>query len=231
MARSGPIRGWRESFDRSAGADRDVFEFHSPIPSHADTAGPKIRRPGPGRAEAFTALVERDERQIYWLASTLPSTRKTLRTYYAFLKAYRGLEEFRGDSKSYTWLVRFAVNESLVKLPKRKADRTLSLDEPVETEDETRPRQIVSWEENPGERYSREETNEILTRATQSLPFPYRAVFLLRDVEQLSTEETAAALNLSISAVKSRLNAGAAAPAGRTEPDVAQRGSTAPVHL
>ncbi len=82
----------------------------------------------------------------------------------AFLKAYEHLDGFQGNSKFYTWIVRIAVNEALMKLRKRKGDRTVPLDEPVDTGEEMVTREIAVWEDNPEQRYSREEMQEILDR-------------------------------------------------------------------
>jgi RNA polymerase sigma-70 factor (ECF subfamily) len=79
------------------------------------------------------------------------------------------------------------------------------LDEPIDTGEDEVPREIAVWDENPEETYSREELADILEEAIQSLKPAYRTVFVLRDIEELSIEETAEALGLSISAVKSRL--------------------------
>ena len=192
-----------------------------------------VERARRGDTQAFTVLVERYERQIFRLAKHITEHEEDAEDVLqeTFLKAYRGLEAFRGDSRFYTWLVRIAVNEALVKLRKRRADRTISLDEPVQTQDEILPRQIVSWEENPEELYRREERKAILTRAIESLPLAFRAVFLLRDVEELSTEETAAALNLSVPAVKSRLMRARLHLREKLNRIFAKHGSTAPVHL
>ena len=122
-----------------------------------------------------------------------------------FLKAYSRLDSFQGESKFYTWLVRIAVNEALMKLRKRRSDRTVPLDEPIDTGEDEVVREIAVWDENPEETYSREELAKILDQAIQSLKPAYRTVFILRDIEELSIEETAKILNLSISAVKSRL--------------------------
>src|SRR4051794_6271312 len=122
-----------------------------------------------------------------------------------FLKAYSHLDDFKGNSKFYTWLVRIAVNEALMKLRKRRSDRTVPLDDPIDTGEDEVPREVAVWDENPEEKYSRDELGQILDEAIQSLKPAYRTVFVLRDIEELSIEETAEALNLSISAVKSRL--------------------------
>ena len=92
-----------------------------------------------------------------------------------------------------------------MKLRKRKGDRTVPLDQPVDTGEEMVAREIAVWEDNPEDRYSREEMRDILDRAVESLKPDFRTVFVLRDIEELSTEETAEALAISVPAVKSRL--------------------------
>ena len=74
-----------------------------------------------------------------------------------FLKAYSHLDDFQGNSKFYTWLVRIAVNEALMKLRKRRSDRTVPLDDPIDTGEDEVVREIAVWDENPEEQYSREE--------------------------------------------------------------------------
>jgi len=75
----------------------------------------------------------------------------------------------------------------------------------IDTGEDTLVREIAAWGEDPEERFSREELGDILDTAIQSLEPPYRSVFVLRDIDELSTEETAEALGLSVPAVKSRL--------------------------
>src|SRR5437762_11994918 len=115
------------------------------------------------------------------------------------------MAKFQEQSKFYTWLVRIAVNEALMKLRRRRPERTVSLDEDIKTEDDSLPREIADWSPNPEQLYNQSELREILSKTIQGLPPGFRTVFVLRDVEGLSTEETAAALDLSIPAVKSRL--------------------------
>ncbi|HZT31404.1 MAG TPA: sigma-70 family RNA polymerase sigma factor [Bryobacteraceae bacterium] len=160
-----------------------------------------------GDAKAFATLVRRYEAKIFRLAQHVTQNREDAEDVLqeTFLKAYEHLDQFQGNSKFYTWLVRIAVNQALMKLRKRKTDRSVSLDDTIDTGEDTVAREIASWDENPEQRYSREEMNQILTAAIESLAPPYRTVFVLRDVDELSTEETAEALDLSIPAVKSRL--------------------------
>jgi RNA polymerase sigma-70 factor (ECF subfamily) len=160
-----------------------------------------------GNAAAFSELVTRYERKIYRLAKHITQNEEDAQDVLqeTFLKAYSHLDTFQGQSKFYTWIVRIAVNEALMKLRKRKSDRTVSLDEPTDTGEETVVREIAVWEDNPEQKYSREELRDILQKAVDSLKPAFRTVFVLRDMEDLSTEETASALGISIPAVKSRL--------------------------
>jgi len=166
-----------------------------------------VKQAQAGDAAAFGELVNRYERRILRLAKRITQNDEDAEDVLqdAFLKAYENLDRFQGNSKFYTWLVRIAVNEALMKLRKRKSSRTVPLDEPMETGEETVQREIAVWEGNPEDKYTQEELHSILEGAIQSLAPTYRTVFVLRDVEELSTEETAAALDLSVPAVKSRL--------------------------
>ena len=160
-----------------------------------------------GDQNAFAELVQKYERKIYRLAKNITRNDEDAEDVLqdAFLKAYTHLDNFKGDSKFYTWIVRIAVNEALMRLRKRKTDRTVPLDEPVELGEETVQREIAVWEDNPEQQYSQEEWRRILDEAVESLKPDFRTVFVLRDIEELSTEETAETLGISVPAVKSRL--------------------------
>jgi RNA polymerase sigma-70 factor (ECF subfamily) len=160
-----------------------------------------------GDAAAFSELLRRYESKIFRLALHITQNREDAEDVLqeTFLKAFEHLDQFQGQSKFYTWIVRIAVNQALMKLRKRKSDRSVSLDETIDTGEDTVAREIAAWDENPEEKYSREELNRILGDAVDGLAPIYRAVFVLRDIDGLSTEETAEALELSVPAVKSRL--------------------------
>ena len=160
-----------------------------------------------GDITAFEQLVKRYDRNVFRIAQHITQNREDAEDVVqdAFLKAYENLEQFQENSKFYTWLVRIAVNESLMKLRKRRTDKTVSLDQDIETEEDTMPREVADWSPNPEQLYKQGELKEILTKTINGLPASFRTVFVLRDVEGLSTEETAEALGLSIPAVKSRL--------------------------
>jgi RNA polymerase sigma-70 factor, ECF subfamily len=160
-----------------------------------------------GDLEAFSQLVTRYDRNIFRIAQHITHNDEDAQDVVqdAFLKAYTNLAQFQENSKFYTWLVRIAVNEALMKLRKRRNDRTVSLDEDVETEEGSMPREVADWSPNPEQLYGQSELGDILKKTIQGLSPGFRTVFVLRDVEGLSTEETAEMLDLSVPAVKSRL--------------------------
>jgi RNA polymerase sigma-70 factor (ECF subfamily) len=178
-----------------------------PLPNSPDPEAQLVERAKAGDSAAFGLLVERYSGKIFRLANHITQHQEDAEDVLqeVFLKAYTHLDSFAGNSKFYTWLVRIAVNESLMKLRRRKADKEVSLDEPVDTGEEEVVREIAVWDETPEHRFSQTELRGILNEAVESLEPIYRTVFLLRDVEELSTEETAETLGLSIPAVKSRL--------------------------
>src|SRR5262250_2164823 len=160
-----------------------------------------------GDDSAFEELVRRYDRNVFRIAQHITQNREDAEDVVqdAFLKAYSNLEQFQGQSQFYTWLVRIAVNEALMKLRRRRPERMVSLDEEVKTEEDSLPREVADWSPNPEQLYNQSELRDILSRTIQGLPPTFRTVFVLRDVEGLSTEETAEALDLSVPAVKSRL--------------------------
>ncbi|HXN72718.1 MAG TPA: sigma-70 family RNA polymerase sigma factor [Candidatus Acidoferrales bacterium] len=159
-----------------------------------------------GDITAFETLVGRYERKILRLAQNITQNREDAEDVMqeAFLKAYEHLSGFQGNSRFYTWLVRIAVNQALMKLRKRRPNQ-VSIDEEVNTGEDMIPREIEDWGPSPEDRYKQTELSDILSSEIADLEPPFRIVFQLRDIEELSTEETAEALGLSIPAVKSRL--------------------------
>ncbi len=178
------------------------------MPTHLENETALVEQARAGDHEAFSRLIRQYDRHIYRLAlniTTNPADAEDV-LQDACLKAYENLGQFQGDSRFYTWLVRIAVNEALMKLRKRRGNSVVSLDAPVETaDDDFMPREIEDWGDDPEQRYAQAEMQEILKEAIEGLEYPYRMVFILRDIEDLSTEETAGALGLSVPAVKSRL--------------------------
>ncbi len=124
-----------------------------------------------GDLTAFNELVNTYSRKIFRLAKHITQNDEDAEDVLqeTFLKAFEHLSGFQGQSKFYTWIVRIAVNESLMKLRKRKSDRSVPLDEPVDTGEDTVVREIAVWEENPEQKYSREELGQILDEAVEGL--------------------------------------------------------------
>jgi RNA polymerase sigma-70 factor, ECF subfamily len=159
-----------------------------------------------GDAAAFEELVNRYERKIFRLTMNITRNNEDAEDAMqdAFMKAYSHLDRFQEDSRFYTWLVRIAANEALMRLRKRRPNQ-FSLDEPIESEDDFVPQQIEDWGPNPEQRFAQTEMRDILRGVIEELPPDFRIVFLLRDVEGLSTQDTAEAVGISEAAVKSRL--------------------------
>lgn len=159
-----------------------------------------------GNPAAFEELVARYEDKIFRLTSNITGNREDAEDAMqdAFLKAYAHLNNFHGDSRFYTWLVRIAANESLMRLRKRRPNH-FSLDQPIEGDSDLMPRELEEWSPNPEQLYAKSEIDNIVSALVEKLEDEYRVVLILRDVEELSTQETADALGISISAVKSRL--------------------------
>jgi RNA polymerase sigma-70 factor (ECF subfamily) len=159
-----------------------------------------------GDLSAFEELVQRYEGKILRLTMNITRNREDAEDAMqdAFLKAYAHLAGFKEDSRFYTWLVRIAANEALMRLRKRRPNQ-VSLDEPIAGEDDLIPRDVEDWGPSPEQRYAQSELHGILDEVIDELEPDYRSVFVLRDVEELSTEETAAVVGISVAAVKSRL--------------------------
>ncbi|MGH9405624.1 MAG: sigma-70 family RNA polymerase sigma factor [Terriglobia bacterium] len=160
-----------------------------------------------GSGPAFEELVNRYEQKIYRLGLRLMGNDQDAEDVLqeTFLKAFEHLKDFREDSRFYTWLVRIAVNEGLMKLRKRRSDKAQPMEDAIDDDGQVMPRDFRDWKPNPEQEMSQKEIEKVLLDSAMALPDSLRAVFFLRDVEELSTEETAGALGLTAGAVKARL--------------------------
>jgi RNA polymerase sigma-70 factor (ECF subfamily) len=160
-----------------------------------------------GDVAAFEQLVKRYDRKLFRIAQSVTHNREDSQdaVQEAFLKAYQHLGEFRGDSQFSTWLIRITLNQSLMKLRKQRRTREVSLDEDFGTDEDVLPREVIDWAPNPEQHYSGSQLRNILIKTIEELRPILRTVFVLQDIEGLSTVQTADILNLSQSAVKSRL--------------------------
>ncbi len=166
-----------------------------------------VARARKGDNDAFTALVNQHYRRIYRLAKRIMQNEHEAEEVLqdTFLKAYEHMASFRASSKFSTWLTRIAMNEALMKLRKRRKYPTVSLDEPRDPVENVGKREVAVWDGNPEQQYFHAEIQGILEQALEGLRPNYRTVFLLRDVEELSLEEAAETLGISLAAAKSRL--------------------------
>jgi RNA polymerase sigma-70 factor (ECF subfamily) len=158
-----------------------------------------------GDPEAFEDLITRHSRRVYRTLLGILGNREEARDAMqdTFVKAFQHLGAFQGRSKFSTWLVSIASNTGLQLLRDRRPMQSLD-DDFAEGDEGFRPRQIRAWIEDPEQLYSRTETRALVEEGVMKLPTKYRVVLMLRDIEQLSIEETAAALGLGIPALKSR---------------------------
>lgn len=159
-----------------------------------------------GDVSCFEELVRRNQARIFRLALRITGNQEDAEDAMqgAFIKAYQHISQFRGDSLFSTWVTRIAVNEALLQVRSRRPHQ-LSLDDSPDMIESLVPRDIQPWEPTPEQRYAQTELREIISKAIEKLGSKYRLVFVLRDMEKFSTEETAQLLGLSVSAVKSRL--------------------------
>jgi RNA polymerase sigma-70 factor, ECF subfamily len=178
-----------------------------------------IQQAQTGDERAFTKLVKQYEQLVYGFAfKVCRDQEKAEETWQdTFVNVYRKLDQFDGKSKFTTWLYSIVTNNCRMKHRKTKlALATIHFDEPAgiahkdnhrhnDGEDGTLIQTIPSWRETPLESMVSKELKHHLDKAIQQLPLDYRVVFVLRDIEGQSAEETAKILKLSIPAVKSRL--------------------------
>lgn len=160
-----------------------------------------------GDQAAYAQLVEENAGKVYRLALRMMGNEADAEDVLqeTFLNAFRSIDRFEARSSLSTWLYRIASNAALMRL-RRKEPEQVSVDEPLERDDgDLIPRQFFDFCCLPEDNLLRDEARAEMLRAVEQLPPTLRGVFILRDIEGLSTEETAEALDLSLSAVKSRL--------------------------
>jgi RNA polymerase sigma-70 factor (ECF subfamily) len=168
-----------------------------------------IRRVKEGDVEAFYELVRPYERAAFLAALSLVKNDADAEevAQEAVLKAFKNLSRFRQEAKFSTWLIQISINEAKMKLRKDRRYLYESLDEGQQNNDgDYIPKDFADWREIPSEALEQSELREALAKALDSLPEKYRTVFILRDVQHLSINETAHALGLSEANVKTRLS-------------------------
>jgi RNA polymerase sigma-70 factor (ECF subfamily) len=168
-----------------------------------------IRRIVAGETQLFHELIRPYEKLVYVTILTMVKNEAEAEdgAQETMINAFRHLKSFRGEAKFSTWLVTIAMNEGRKRLRKVKAAAETSLEIPTdENEGDFTPAVLTDWREIPLEALERRELRKKLREAVELLPEKYREVFVLRDIEGLNQEETAAALGINVTLVKVRLH-------------------------
>jgi RNA polymerase sigma-70 factor, ECF subfamily len=174
-----------------------------------------VRRAQNGDGSAFAELVSRHQRQLYRLALRMTGSEADAQEVLqeAFLNAYQKLPNFRGEAQFSSWLYRIAANSALMRLRRKRRAPDALADQPLElqgprfsAEGYLDPPPRSDWSQRADEKMMDRELGSAIDQAVASLPEDYRTVFLLKDVDGLSNEDIAAALELTVPAVKSRLH-------------------------
>lgn len=160
-----------------------------------------------GDREKFHDLIRPYERQVYLTALSLVKNETEAEdvAQESILRAYRKLASFRGDAKFSTWLIAITLNEARSRLREEKRAIVDSLDDHSAEGDYT-PAALTDWREVPSEALERQEIRALMQQAVAELPDTFRQVVILRDMEELSVNETAEALGISVALVKVRLH-------------------------
>jgi len=160
-----------------------------------------------GNRAEFARLVEAYSGPIYRLAMKMLRNQQDAEDILqeTFIKAFHALPKFEGRSSLSTWLYRIATNEALMFIRRKRPDQ-ISVEQPTDRDEEQPPLQIVDWCCLPEGELLSAEARAKLDASIEHLPHSLRVVFILRDMEGLSTRETAEVLDLTETAVKTRLS-------------------------
>jgi len=166
-----------------------------------------VQRIQSGETELFYQLIRPYERRAYVIALTILKNNADAEDVVqeALLKAFTHLAQFRGESRFSTWLTQIAINEARMKLRKNHGEMIGPIEDHENDDGTYTPRSFTDWREIPSEALERKEVREKLITALGSLAQKYREVFVLRDVQHVSIEETAVALGIKTGVVKTRL--------------------------
>ena len=166
-----------------------------------------VRRAQDGDTASFDELVRRYThivyRVLYKILRHEEDTQDALQD--TFVSAYRALPRFRQDARFSTWIYRIATNAALMKARARRTN-LVSLDQPHDDDASQSAWDLPDWSATPDEELLTGETRKVMEDAIQALPPEQRAAFVLHDIQDLSSAETAQAMGITVSAVNSRLH-------------------------
>ena len=166
-----------------------------------------IRRIRDGEHDLFYELVRPYERRVYTAALGILRNEADAEdvAQEAVLKAFKHIRQFRSEARFSTWLIQITINEARMRRRKEHANIMESMADRQDEEGNYSPHDFADWREIPLETLERREMREMLAAALASLAEKYREVFVLRDMQHLSIEETAKSLGISTASVKTRL--------------------------
>jgi RNA polymerase sigma-70 factor, ECF subfamily len=179
------------------------------LPAQCEDARPAeddltlVRATKRGHASAFEKLVSKHDRKLLRIAHSVTHNRDEAEAAVqeAFCKAYQRLDQFHESAKFSTWLIHILLNEAL----RLRTAKEESLDRDAQSDSDIFPKDVADWSHNPKELYSAAVFREILIKCLLRLPPALRIIFVLRDIEELSIDDTGEVLGLSPVAIKARL--------------------------
>ena len=166
-----------------------------------------IKRIKSGEHDLFYRLIQPYERRVYATALSIVRNEADAEDIAqdSILKAFRHLSQFRGEARFSTWLLQITINEARMRKRRMTLRAMESISDQRNDEGDYMPREFADWREIPSESLERKEIRIALVEALSSLGEKYRSVFVLRDIQHLSIEETARVLEISPGSVKTRL--------------------------
>lgn len=182
--------------------DRQTGPVVTPI---CDEDAPLVAATQAGDSAAFAQLVSRYDRKLFRIAFHIVHNAEDAQDVVqdSFIKVFQNIGRFHGQSKFSTWLYRIVVNQSLMQVRQQRTKPAVAVVSGDEDEDQV-PIDFSDWRPNPEEQYTESELRDLLTRLLQELRPALRVVFIMHDIEGQPMQEVAAALDLSVSAVKTR---------------------------
>jgi RNA polymerase sigma-70 factor, ECF subfamily len=176
-------------------------------PAEAAYENELIQRVRNGNHDLFYKLIQPYQRRIYATALAILRNEADAEDVAqdSILKAFHHLSQFRGEAKFSTWLLKITLNEARMRRRHTTMRAMESINDEKNDEGEYVPREFADWREIPSESLERQEIRDALIEAMSALGEKYRSVFVLRDIQHLSIEETAKVLEISPGSVKTRL--------------------------
>jgi RNA polymerase sigma-70 factor, ECF subfamily len=165
-----------------------------------------IRRVKSGEHDLFYELIQPYEGRVFATAMAILRNEADAEDIAqdSILKAFRHISQFRGEAKFSTWLLQITINEARMR-KRRMTIRAMESINEADEEGDYRPREFADWREIPSESLERKEVRNALMVALNTLEEKYRSVFVMRDIQHLSIEETSKVLDITQASVKTRL--------------------------